>query len=360
MGMLAGTCLSAAIEALQQAMSDLEDDCECSDPDWEADNDLNYEDDPYKDPPDDNKDGNVDHGDNGDAGDAGDDAGDHDDRGGKLASQRGGDQDLDSIVTGPQVSGFVVLACKPRKCVFCSLHIRNPIWPHVLSYTELCYPHWVAELATYINIPLLPFLISQFIFQQLNPDCDIPEDPALLPPCSPHIHVYHSTVTMFYAPSDPHGMAGMHHKHIQATPSWWKSPPRYDCVYVGSDPTELGFRSLLVAHVCLFFSFRLCIPSIDPDALQDMSCALVEWFLAVDDEPDEETGLWVVEPDLDVDGACVLDVIDARTIFFSVHLIPVFGGQPIPPYMKSSDALDSYRAYYVNRYTDHHAHEEIF
>ena len=91
-----------------------------------------------------------------------------------------------------------------------------------------------------------------------------------------------------------------------------------------------------------------------------MSCALVEWFLAVDDEPDEETGLWVVEPDLDVDGACVLDVIDARTIFFSVHLIPVFGGQPIPPYMKSSDALDSYRAYYVNRYTDHHAHEEIF
>ena len=60
------------------------------------------------------------------------------------------------------------------------------------------------------------------------------------------------------------------------------------------------------------------------------------------DDQVEETGLWVVEPDLDVDGAHILDVIDARTIFRSVHLIPVFGGQPIPPYMKSSDALDSY------------------
>ena len=88
---------------------------------------VQYEDDPYKDPLDDDKDGDVDHGDNGDGGDGGDDASDHDDRGGELAPQRGGDQDLDSVVTGPQVSGFIVLAHKPHKCVFCSLHIRNPI-----------------------------------------------------------------------------------------------------------------------------------------------------------------------------------------------------------------------------------------
>lgn len=91
-----------------------------------------------------------------------------------------------------------------------------------------------------------------------------------------------------------------------------------------------------------------------------MSCALVEWFSATSDEPDEETGLWVVEPDLDADGARVLDIIDAPTVFRSAHLIPAFGEQPVPPYMKVLDTLDSYRAYYVNRYADHHAHEGIF
>ena len=91
-----------------------------------------------------------------------------------------------------------------------------------------------------------------------------------------------------------------------------------------------------------------------------MSCAVVEWFSATDTEPDAETGLWVVEPDLDTNGSRVLDIIDVKTIFRSAHLIPVFGEQPVPPYMKFSDSLDSYRAYYVNRYADHHAHEEIF
>lgn len=110
----------------------------------------------------------------------------------------------------------------------------------------------------------------------------------------------------------------------------------------------------------MFFSFRLCIPSINAAELQDMSCAVVEWFSAVGDEPDEETGLWMVEPDLDVDGTRTLDMIDVKTIFRGAHLIPVFGEHPVPPYMKFSDTLDSYRAYYVNRYADHHTHEEIF
>ena len=110
-------------------------------------------------------------------------------------------------------------------------------------------------------------------------------------------------------------------------------------------------------RVCLFFSFRLCILSIDPDALQDMSCTVVKWFSATDNEPDTETGLWVVEPDLDTNGSHVLDVIDVKTIFWGTHLIPVFGEHPVPLYTKFSDSLDSYRAYYVNRYADHHAHD---
>ncbi|KAI1782777.1 hypothetical protein LXA43DRAFT_1137866, partial [Ganoderma leucocontextum] len=279
-GMLTGTCLSAALDALQQSMSNVDDDHgHASDPGDTAGagGDPHYEDDPYEDPSDE---------------------------------------------------------------------------PH--------YPRWVGDLAAHVNIPSLPFLVSRFIFQQLHPDSDLPEDPNALPACSSRIHIYHSAVATFYAPSDPSGIGGMHREHIRATPSWRKGPPRYDCVFVGADPSQRGFQSLLAARVRLFFSFRLCIPWIDPNVLQDMSCAVVEWFSAVDNEPDEETGLWVVEPDLDIDGARVLDVIDVKTIFRSAHLIPVFGEHPVPPYMKFSDSLDSYRAYYVNRYADHHAHEEIF
>ncbi|KAM5535294.1 hypothetical protein V8D89_010979 [Ganoderma adspersum] len=326
-GMLTGTCLTAVLEALRQAMESIPEAEELAGADVARpgdDSDPDYKDDPYEDPTDDD-DANDDNEDNDEGADDAD------------ASPVGGDLEPDGVVSGPRVSGFVVLARKPQ--------------PH--------YPCWADDLAAYVNIPSLPFLISHFIFQQLNPDADVPDDPNLLPACTSRIHIYHSAVAMFYAPSDPSGIGGMHREHIHATPSWRKGPAHYDCVYVSADPTRRGFQSLLIARVRMF-SFRLCIPSINPDVQQDMSCALVEWFSAVGDEPDEETGLWVAEPDLDVDGAHVLDVIDARTIFRSVHLIPVFGEQPVPPYMKFSDALDSYRAYYVNRYADHHAHEEIF
>ena len=116
-GMLTGTCLSATIEVLRQAMSDLEDDCEHSDPNQETGNDPNYKDDPYEDPPDDDEDGNDDNDDHHDDGDDGDDADNHDDRGGEPAPQRGGDQDLDGVISRPRVSGFIVLAHKPCKCV---------------------------------------------------------------------------------------------------------------------------------------------------------------------------------------------------------------------------------------------------
>ncbi|KAI1790338.1 hypothetical protein LXA43DRAFT_1083303 [Ganoderma leucocontextum] len=282
-GMLTGTCLSAALQALQEAMSNLEGDNEDHALGFDAvraGDDADREDDPYEDRLDDDDDGNeqdADGGEDADDGDASIRAREVDGSG----KQAGGHLESDGVVSGPRVSGFVVLARKPQ--------------PR--------YPRWAADLAAYVNIPSLPFLVSRFIYQQLNPDSDVPDDPNLLPACSARIHVYHSAVATFYAPSDPSGIGGMHH----------------------------------------------------PDALQDMSCAIVEWFSATDSEPDEETGLWVVEPDLDANGARLLDVIDARTIFRSAHLIPVFGEHRVPPYMKFSDSLDSYHAYYVNRYLNLYA-----
>ena len=54
-------------------------------------------------------------------------------------------------------------------------------------------------------------------------------------------------------------------------------------------PDTPGFKSLLVAHVYLFFSFKynnVYYP-----------CALVHWFSTVGDAPDDETTMWMVEPD---------------------------------------------------------------
>ena len=59
-------------------------------------------------------------------------------------------------------------------------------------------------------------------------------------------------------------------------------------------------------------------------------------------------------------GARVLDVVHVDTILRSAHLLPVFGEDPVPPYLSYADALDSFQAYYVNRYIDHHAHFTVF
>ena len=222
------------------------------------------------------------------------------------------------------------------------------------------YPRTVEALGLHIGTPSLPSLVARFLFQQLYPDADVPDDLRDLPPCPSRVLVYHSAAATFYAPSDPSGMGGMHREHIRVTPSWRKGPPRYDCVFVGADPTQRGFHSLLVARIRLLFSFRFIDTQLIMDKARDFSCALVEWFSAASDEPEEDTGMWIVEPDLDADGQRVLDVIHVNSIFCSAHLIPVHGAHYIPPYLQASDVLDSFNAYFVNKYADHHAHEEIY
>ncbi|KAI0640437.1 hypothetical protein C8Q79DRAFT_452272 [Trametes meyenii] len=245
----------------------------------------------------------------------------------------------DGVVLGERVSGFVVLACKPQ--------------PR--------YPHSVEDLAQHIGIITLPALLARFLHDQTHPDFDSTHVDIEVPPCPPGIiRVFHSAVAVFYAPSDPSGIGGMHREHIRVTPSWRKGPARYDCVFLGNDPSAPGLRSLHVARVRLFFSFKPDPSFVSPTMGAAVPCALVEWFSLIGDEPDEETGLWMVQPDLNSDGRRELGVVHVETILRSAHLIPVFGADPIPPYLKSHDSLDSFQAYYVNKYADHHAHEIAF
>lgn len=107
-----------------------------------------------------------------------------------------------------------------------------------------------------------------------------------------------------------------------------------------------------VARVKLFFSFWHLGVS--------YPCALVEWFVCKGDSPDEDTGLWAVEPEFNEDGDRVTSVIHIDTILRGAHLLPVFGDQQMPLDFHFSQMLDSFPLFYVNKYIDYHAFEVIF
>ena len=89
-------------------------------------------------------------------------------------------------------------------------------------------------------------------------------------------------------------------------------------------------------------------------------CALVEWFKKVGRSPDNETGMWVVKPEEDHHGAWFTSIVHLDTILRGAHLIPVFGKGFLPPNFPHNWSLDLFKAFFVNKYADHHANEIAF
>jgi hypothetical protein len=166
------------------------------------------------------------------------------------------------------------------------------------------------------------------------------------------IRVYTSAVATFYAPSDISGVGGMRYERIHAVDTWRNGPGRYDCVFVSTDSAAEGMRGFDIARVKLLFSFKH-EGTIYP-------CALVHWYSHVGDSPDEDTGMWVVEPDCREDGAHFAAVIHLDTIFRAAHLIPVYGDEFVPTHLSFTQTLDAFRTFYINKYIDHHAFEIAF
>jgi hypothetical protein len=139
----------------------------------------------------------------------------------------------------------------------------------------------------------------------------------------------------------------MRHEIIRATPSWRNGQSRNDTIFINSDPSEEGMRGLEVGHVLAFFSFRH-----DEKLYQ---CALIHWFSHVRDEPDEDTGLWVLKPDFDNDSKPDLAIIHVDTIIRAAHLIPVYDSQYIRRSLTMHDTLDAFKEFFVNTFVDYHA-----
>lgn len=208
-------------------------------------------------------------------------------------------------------------------------------------------------LAEELAQPNFKLLICQFLHDQLDPTASIGSTSApSLPFFKEWITVFPSSLATFFAPSDICGTGGMRRERIRAVPSWYKGPGRYDTVFVETDASAEGMLALDVARVCLFFSFTFR-GNVYP-------CALVQWFRHVEEAPNEATGMWVVEPEVDEDGQHITAVLHLDTIVRASHLIAVYGKTRIPRGLLPAHSLDIFCKFYVNKYVDHHAFEIAF
>ena len=257
------------------------------------------------------------------------------------------DDDDEGAVMGPRVLATVTLA-KTMGILF--------LFVCFYVFTALAERRVAPAILT-DEIDQLDFLplIRCFLYEQLHSNSDFSQlsdssassDVPLdnLPEFHGRVAVYTSAVATYYAPSDLSGTGGMHCERIRAVRKWRNGPPRYDCVYVSADAAAEGMRGLDIARVRLFFKFSfkgITYP-----------CALIQWFSRIMDEPDEDTGMWVVQPDTAPSGAPIWTVIHLDTIVRAAHLIGVYGNGFVPRDLTFDRSLDIFRAYYVNKYKGH-------
>ncbi|KAJ6583496.1 hypothetical protein DFH09DRAFT_1245834 [Mycena vulgaris] len=217
-------------------------------------------------------------------------------------------------------------------------------------------PRGVHELALHMDHPRLHELIRRLLYDQLNPNAPLLGASIQLDQCpdfSERVFLYNSARAVFYAPSDVCGIGGMHHERIRATKSWYRGPPCYDCVLLEHDKDLVGFRGLHAARVHMLFRFKY--------RGVDYPCALIHWFFARGDHPCPETGMRIVTPDTVGGGGPSLAVVHLDCLLRGAHLIGVAGRDSIPVHnFGFSDSLEAFKAFYVNKYADHHAHEIAF
>ncbi|KDQ55767.1 hypothetical protein JAAARDRAFT_195586 [Jaapia argillacea MUCL 33604] len=232
--------------------------------------------------------------------------------------------------------------------------------PRVMSFVRLAqtpergYPKLLPDLAAHIRQPLLIPLVRRFLYDQLHPNSPIPSSQIPLDQCPEfygRIFVYHSAVARFYAPSDICGAGGMYRERIRSNPNWRGEYPRYDTVFVETISGVPGMQGMVVGRVKLFFAFSY--------EKKRFPCALVEWLEVVGDEPNEVTGMWVVKPEYEGNGRRSMAVIHLDCIARAAHLIGVYGSSFLPEDFHFSYTLDAFRAFYVNKYGDHHLHQFV-
>lgn len=229
------------------------------------------------------------------------------------------DESLDQeAADGPRILNHVLLAKNPGAY---SPHFNLSSLIFSLARN---YPRSVRDLSRYIGRPDLQILIQYFLYDQLNVNAAGRNvNIAACPHFGGKVRVFHSAVAIFYAPSDTSGLGGMHREWIRACPSWNNGPARNDCIFLEADPNAAGFRGLHVAQVLLFFSF------VHAEVMYP--CALVQWFELIQDWPCDDTGLWMVKPELHPQThERMASVVHLDAVVRGAHLMPIYGTEFIP------------------------------
>ncbi|KAH9935835.1 hypothetical protein B0H21DRAFT_699140 [Amylocystis lapponica] len=247
----------------------------------------------------------------------------------EVPAEPDADDDEDDIDLGPRREESVTLAKKLRR-----------------EYSRSVY-----ALADAIHQPSFPTALRRFLYAEQHPRRSHSSHLVPIERCpkvshSDKIYVVYSAVALFYAPSDPSGIGGMRREWIRATPSWRRGPSRFDCVLLkgSSDPNVLG--GFDVARIRLLFTIRF-------DYVH-YSCALIQRYEFVADQPNRDTGMWIVRPRTDSDAIAVVNI---NSILRAAHLIPVFSAydEDVPDDLQYYHSLDVYTRFYVNKFADHNS-----
>ncbi|ETW85029.1 hypothetical protein HETIRDRAFT_308646 [Heterobasidion irregulare TC 32-1] len=231
--------------------------------------------------------------------------------------------------------------------------------PHTQSMVKLAlksaHTKMIYDLAQELGRtgPELKTLMQHFLFEQLygHGEHDITADDISaddLPRFKGRLSIYHSATITFYCPTELAGIGGMRRETVRSTPRWYGKDERRDTVLVQVGPEDDLMRGMLVARVLRFVSFihqGVRYP-----------CAIVNWFVPKDNEPDRLTGMWIVKPEK-LNGQRSIGIVHVDTIFRACQLIGVYGTTPIPLDFHFSYSLDTFKEFYVNSYVDYHAHE---
>jgi len=213
------------------------------------------------------------------------------------------------------------------------------------------YPRSLESLAHHINQPQFPEALRRFLYDQVHPDSNISSADVDIEECPNfmgRIYVYHSAIARFYAPSDPCGAGGMYRERIRSNPNWRGEYARYDTMFVMTGTEVDAMHGMTIGRALLFFSFTY------GDTY--FPCALVHW-LTPSNVPDDDTGMWVVQPEFTANGRRTVSVIHLGSVARAAHLLPVYGSSFVPEDFDFSDSLDAFRAFFVNNCIDHHSHE---
>jgi len=210
------------------------------------------------------------------------------------------------------------------------------------------------QLSVEMAEPRLPALIRRFLYDQIYPNNVLTSAHVALSECprlTGKLKVFKSAVATFHSPSDPSGIRGMRREYIRCTNDWKKTETRYDVTFLNRDPDLPGMLGIDVVHIQRFFSF-------DHEGTT-YPCAFVHWFKLLGNQPDGTTGMWIVQPERDIDGNPTSSIIHLDCIIQACHLVPIFGMKAIPP-LRTTDTLTAFKYYYVNKYVDNHAYQLAF